>query len=318
MSDTLRVTPPVLPLLPGPVDREERLGMLLVFLAAVAWSLGGTIARFISVADPWTVIFWRSVWAALFLIGFMVWRDGGRGTLAMFRAMGLPGVAVGICFALASTTFVLALAHTTVANILLIYAAAPLFAALFARLLFGEAISSSTWIAIAAVFAGIAVMMSDSLDPDVSPVGGLLALVGPVAFAFAAVLTRRHAHVRMTPATMLGTLFAGSFALTQAGSLAVGATDMGLLFAFGAINLGLGLACFATGARLIPAALAALLATFETLLGPVWVWLIHAEIPSLRTLIGGAIVFAALILHILLEFHRQRRRMRPGELPVPH
>ncbi|NMG41604.1 EamA family transporter [Chelativorans sp. ZYF759] len=292
--------------------------MLLVFVAAVAWSLGGTIARFISISDPWTVIFWRSIWAALFLIGFMLWRDGLRGMVAMFRAMGMAGVAVGLCFALASTTFILALGHTTVANILLIYAAAPLFAALFARLLFGERVSASTWAAIAAVFFGIGVMMSESLDPDVSPVGGLLALVGPICFALAAVLTRRHAHVRMTPATMLGTLFAGTFAATQASGFLVGQTDMALLFAFGAINLGLGLACFATGARLIPAALAALLATFETLLGPVWVWLIHAEIPSVRTIIGGSIVFAALILHILLEFRRHRRRMRPGELPVPH
>lgn len=318
MPDTLRSPPPILPVLPGPALGEERIGMLLVFFAALAWSLGGTIARFISVADPWTVILWRSIWAALFLLGFMLWRDGWRGMLAMFRAMGLPGIGVGICFALASTTFVLALGHTTVANILLIYAAAPLFAALFARLLFGETISGSTWAAIAAVFFGIGVMMSESLDPDVSPVGGLLALVGPICFAFAAVLTRRHSHVRMTPATMLGTLFAATFAATQASTFMVGEADMALLFAFGAINLGLGLACFATGARLIPAALAALLATFETLLGPVWVWLIHAEVPSARTIIGGSIVFAALILHILLEFHRQRRRVRPGELPVPH
>ena len=71
---------------------------------------------------------------------------------------------------------------------------------------------------------------------------------------------------------------------------------MAFLFAFGALNLGLGLALFATGARLIPAAFAALLGTFETILGPVWVWLIHGEMPSARTVIGGSVVFAALIV----------------------
>ena len=70
------------------------------------------------------------------------------------------------------------------------------------------------------------------------------------------------------------------------------------LFAFGALNLGLGLACFATGARLIPAAFAALLGTFETLLGPVWVWLVHGEMPSARTIVGGAVIFVALLVHI--------------------
>jgi hypothetical protein len=111
-----------------------------------------TFANYLAVFDPVYVrLFWRSVWAASFLFGFMLLRDGVRGTVSLFRAMGLPGIAIGFCFAGASTTFVLALGHTTVANILLIYAGAPLFAALFARLLFGEHISGSTWAAIAAV-----------------------------------------------------------------------------------------------------------------------------------------------------------------------
>ena len=95
---------------------------------------------------------------------------------------------------------------------------------------------------------------------------------------------------------------------------------MAFLFAFGALNLGLGLACFATGARLIPAALAALLGTFETLLGPIWVWLIHAEVPSTRTIVGGSVVFAALLIHLGLEFKRQSRPQKPGMtgIPSPH
>jgi drug/metabolite transporter (DMT)-like permease len=95
---------------------------------------------------------------------------------------------------------------------------------------------------------------------------------------------------------------------------------MGFLFAFGALNLGLGLAFFATGARLIPAAFAALLGTFETILGPVWVWLIHAEVPSARTVLGGSVVFLALLVHIGLEFKRQMRPQKPGTtgMPSPH
>ena len=79
-------------------------------------------------------------------------------------------------------------------------------------------------------------------------------------------ITRRFSHVRMTPATCLGTVIAGAVAATQAGSLAVSGHDMAWLFAFGALNLGLGLACFAMGARLIPAAFAALLQRWSGLL----------------------------------------------------
>ena len=134
-----------------------------------------------------------------------------------------------------------------------------------------------TWIAIAAVICGVAIMVSESLTGSVSPIGDGLALLIAVVFSTATVITRRYSHVRMTPATCLGTLFAALFAATQAGGLAVSHLDMAVLFAFGALNLGLGLAFFATGARLIPAAFAALLGTFETILGPIWVWLIHGE-----------------------------------------
>jgi drug/metabolite transporter (DMT)-like permease len=303
-----------------PAAREERLGVVLVFLSALMWSFGGTIARFIETPDNWTIVFWRSLWAAIFLIAFMLWRDGLRQTVRLIRGMGVPGLAVALCFAIASTAFIVALAHTTVANILLMQAGAPLIAALIAWIFFREPVGWPTWAAIAAVILGITVMVSDSLDGRVSPIGDGLALTIAVVFAVATVLTRRFAHVRMTPATCLGTVIAGTVAATQAGTFAVGTTDMGFLFAFGALNLGLGLAFFASGARLIPAALAALLGTFEPILGPVWVWLVHGEEPSERTLVGGAIVFAAVLVHIALEFRRRARPRRPGVggIPTPH
>jgi drug/metabolite transporter (DMT)-like permease len=305
----------------GPVSqRDERIGFLLVFLSALFWSFGGAIARFIDAGDSWTVVFWRSFWAAAFLLGFMLWRDGLRGTLNLFRGMGLPGLAVALCFATASTSFVVALAYTTVANILLMQAGVPLIAALIAWLLFRETVALPTWAAIAAVIAGVAIMVSESFTGDVSPVGDGLAQLIAFAFSIATVITRRFAHVRMTPATCLGTVFAALFAASQTETFATSQRDMAFLFAFGAVNLGLGLACFASGARLIPAAFAALLGTLETVLGPVWVWLIHAEVPSARTVLGGSVVFVALLIHIGLEFKRQSRPARPGVtgMPSPH
>ena len=297
--------------------REERVGYLLIFLSALVWSFGGTIARFIETGDNWTVIFWRSLWAVAFLLAFMAWRDGWRGTLKLFRDMGLPGLAVAICFATASTSFVVALSYTTVANILLMQAGVPLLAALLAWALFRERVTVATWVAIAAVIAGVAIMVSESLDGAVSPIGDGLALLIAVMFSIATVITRRFAHVRMTPATCLGAMLAAAFAASRASQLAVTSHDMGFLFAFGVVNLGLGLAFFTTGARLVPAAVAALLGTFEPILGPIWVWLVHTEVPSLRTIIGGAVVVTALLVHIGLEFKRQTRPTRPGVTGVP-
>lgn len=291
---------------------DFRLGVLLVAGAAITWSFGGAIARNIAEADPWTIVFWRAFFAALFLLLFMLWRDGPAPTVRMFRNMGLAGLGVACCFGIASSSFVMALQYTTVANILLTQAAAPLFAALLAWMVFGERVNLPTWIAIAAVICGVAIMVSGSFSGEVSPIGDGLALLITVLFSAAIVITRHHPEVRMMPAVCLGTAMACVAAFFLSGPLPVSAADFFWLFLFGAVNLGAGLAMFVTGARLVPATLAALVSTVEPVLGPIWVWLFHDEVPGIRTAIGGAIVFAALFLHILNDWRRQRERTRGG------
>lgn len=301
MSDSLALSDTVT----RPAGAGRRTGYLLVFVSALVWSFGGTIGRFIQAPDSWTIVFWRSLWACLFLILFMLWRDGARGALKAFRTMGLPGLAVSVCFTISMTCFVVALGHTTVANILLMMAGIPLLAALFAWVAFREPVSGETRLAIAAVMVGMGVMVSESLSGTVSPIGDGLAMAIPVAMAIATVITRRYAHVRMTPATCLATIFAATLAASLASTFSVSASDMGFLCLFGAVNLGLGLACFAMGVRLIPAAMGALLGTFEPILGPIWVWLVHGEVPSQRTIVGGSIVVVALLVHIVRELRRE-------------
>jgi len=281
-------------------------GACLVLGSATVWSFGGAIARYLSVSDSWTVVFWRSVFACTFLLAFMLWQHGSQGTQRLFRAMGWAGIGVGLCFATASTCFVVALSYTTVANVLLLQAGVPLMAALVSFVLFREHVPRATWISIAAVIAGVAVMVSESLGGNVSPIGDGLALMVALAFAGATVITRRHAHVAMMPAVCLGTLIAACVSGAMAQGFAVNAVDGVLLFAFGALNLGLGLALFVTGVRLLPSAVAALIGIAEPVLGPLWVWLVHNEIPSPRTLLGGTIVFLALLAHIVWQLQQAR------------
>ena len=298
-------TLPATPTLPD--SRGQGYGAALVLGSAVVWSFGGTLARFLSIEDGWTVVFWRSLFAALFLLGFMLLRDGPRGTVRLFAGMGLAGIAVGACFATASTSFILALAYTTVANVVLIQAGVPLIAALMAWLLFRERISGQTWLAIAAVIGGVAIMVSESLGGRVSMVGDALAMLIAFVFAAATIITRRFAHVRMTPAVFLGTVIAGTVAAIQASGFAVTGQELFVLIIFGALNFGLGLALFVTGARLVPSALAALLGTAEPVLAPLWAAIFHGEVPGARTVLGGAIVLAALLVYLGAELWRQRR-----------
>ena len=97
---------------------------------------------------------------------------------------------------------------------------------------------------------------------------------------------------------------------SQAGAFAVGGQDLVLLFCFGALNLGLGMALYVTGARMIPSALAALIGTAEMILAPVWMVIFHNEVPSGRTILGGALVMAALFTYLISHARNASR-------PVP-
>lgn len=285
---------------------ENRLGFALVLASAIVWSFGGALKHFIATGESWTIVFWRSVWAALFLLMFMLVREGRHGTLKLFSNMGLPGICVAISFAIASICFIVALAHTTVANILLMQAGVPLIAALILWILFRERVTFPTWIAIVFVIMGVAVMVSDSFTGKVSPVGDALSVLIAFAFACATVITRRYAQVRMVPAVCLGTVMAACVSGVFVSTFIVTLPDMGILIVFGSLNLGFGLALFATGARLVPSALTALLGTTETVLGPIWMWLIHDEIPTIRTMLGGIIVLTALLSHISWSIYCQK------------
>lgn len=298
---------------PGPngVDAARaarQRGVILVAAAALCWSSGGAIARMIE-ADPWTTVFWRSAFAAAALFAFILWRDRG-GWFALFRNMGWPGLAVAACFATASTCFVYALTLTTVANILIIQSTAPFIAAVLARFLLNERVRLQGWLAIAAALGGVVIMVSDSVQRG-SVLGDLLGGVIALAFSSAIVIVRRHGDVRMTPAGCLAAVFAGLVALPLATPLAVSASDLGYLALFGAGQLALGMVMFTTGARLIPAAEAALLSVLETILGPIWVWVIFSENPGERTILGGLVVLAALIVHTLLDLRRPQQPVPP-------
>ena len=291
---------------------QEKAGALMVFGSAFFWSFGGAIARFLAMPDAWAVIFWRCLFASVFLLIFMLMRDGARGTLTLFRNMGWPGALVALSFTIATTCFIVAINYTTVANVVLIQAGVPLIAALMSWIFYRERITPFTWAAIMTVIAGVAIMMSQSLTSAISPVGDALALMIALVFATTTVLTRRHPNVRMTPAACAGGFFATLIASTQAMTLAVTPTELGILYVFGVFNLGLGMVLFVTGARLIPSALAALLGTAETMLGPVWVAIFDGEIPDIRAIIGGTLILSALIAYLTNEFRLQQKRQQRG------
>lgn len=285
----------------------HRKGTLLVVAAAICWSLGGLIARQIT-TEPWVTVAWRGLIAAIALLLFLLIRDG-RQTWTHFRNMGPGGIGVGVCFATASISFVIALEHATVALILVVQSTAPLMAGLLAWLWMGERLGWPRIAAMIVALAGILLMVSKA-EGDADLTGMVLSGVIAASFAIATVLTRRFSHVRMTPATCLGTALMGIIGFGMAGveTLSVSASDFGYLFLFGAVQLAIGLILFTTGARLIPAAEAALISLVETVLGAFWVFLFLNENPGIYALYGGAMVLGAVAANTLYDQRRAARQ----------
>ncbi|MBL8708153.1 MAG: DMT family transporter [Rhodospirillaceae bacterium] len=285
----------------------QRLGTVLVVAAAICWSLGGLIARQIAL-DPWTIVAWRGTIAAVTLLLFLLYRDRGN-TWALFRDMGLGGIGVAICFAAASISFVIALQHATVALILVVQSTAPLIAGLIAWIWMGEKLTWARILAMAVAFAGILLMVGKA-EGHADALGMTLSVVIAFSFAVATVLTRRYAHVRMTPATCLGTALMGAIGFIMAGGTVfeIDGTDFFYLFLFGAVQLAIGLILFTTGARHIPAAQAALLSLVETVLGAFWVFLFLGENPGIYALYGGTLVLGAVAANTLYDQRRVARQ----------
>lgn len=289
-------------------SEAARSGRLLVGAAAMCWSTGGLIARLVD-TDPWTTVFWRGLFCAAFLAAVTALRERGR-TPGVFLGMGWPGLAMAACFAIASTCFIMALHRTSVANVLIIQSLSPFMAGLLGWLWMGERVAGRTWAAMGVALLGSAIMVSRYVYAEAAPgsiAGDLLAFTVALAFAIATVFLRRHRHVQMLPAAALAAALTG---LVTAGAARPGSADGGdllLLALFGIGQLGLGMILFTAGARRIPVAEAALIAVLESVLGPVWVWLTLGENPGAPSLVGGAIVLAALAGHTLADLRLEAR-----------
>jgi drug/metabolite transporter (DMT)-like permease len=274
------------------LHNARRRGQLFVALAAVSWSTAGVLQRSLSV-DSATQVTGRAVFAAITLLVFVAATNGGQ-VVRPFRSMGLAELAVAGFTAVASSTFIVALNHTTVARVLFLQALAPIAAALIAWVVLRESVSRRTGLAMVIALAGVGVMVG---GPDGGGGSGLgLALVMTLCFAGAVVITRHRRDISMGPAICLSQVLVILAFAPFASPTSVDAHDLGLMILLGVGQMGLGLAFLVIGARLIPAPEVALITLLEIVLGPLLVWLAYQERPSTATLLGGAIVVAAVVI----------------------
>lgn len=268
------------------------LGTILLTASAVAYSTAGFYTRLIPV-DAWTLLFWRGLFGGLFLAGVVAVQERGR-FVQSFRSIGRDGLLIAVCSALATICFLNAMRLTSVADVMVIDAAIPFVTAAMAWVVLGERESARTLAATVAAFAGMAVMAAPAML-DGRIVGDLLAFAMAALMALVIVLIRRQRDINMVPAVCASALLCAALVLPFASPLGVTASELGLLVLFGVTQFGLGLLLLAFGTPLVSATRGALIGVLQTPLATLWVWLAFAEQPAVLTLVGGAIVLAAVV-----------------------
>lgn len=273
-------------------------GIALVALSTVTWGSGGLFVRLLPL-DLGTVLFWRGLFAAIFIGAYVLLRFGRR-LPGLVMAMGPQGILITVCSTASTILFVAGVQHTSVANAFTILAALPFVAAAIAWLWMGERPSALTMTASAIALVGIIIMFRPAAGgPNL---GDLLALFGTVAQALMTVAIRRNRSVEILPIAWLSVLLSVVIAIPLAQSLwALTPRDYAVAAGFGLIAVALGQVLYMTGSALIPAPLAALIGTMEAPLAALWAWIGIGEVPAATTFIGGSIVLASVLGRLLLE-----------------
>ena len=292
-------------------------GILLVTASALAFSTAGFFTRLIEL-DVWTILFWRGLFGGAFIAAFIVAQHRRR-SLDVVRAIGVPGLVVTVCSAVATVCFVNALRLTTVADVAVIYAVAPFTAAAIAWVCSGERERRATLVASLVALAGVCVMFQGAASFD-HVAGDLLALAMTLLMSVVMVIIRSCRSVSMLPASGLSAFLSSMLVAPLASPDAVTALDLAHLLLFGVTQFGLGLLLLTLGTRLLSASRAALIGNLELPLGPIWVWLAFAEVPPQATVVGGVIVLAAVLADMLAGQPRPRvaASVRPDDTePLP-
>jgi drug/metabolite transporter (DMT)-like permease len=279
-------------------QRAYRLGLLLVTLSALVWSTAGLFTRLISVDTP-TMLLWRGLFGSLGFFAYMLFEEGA-GAFGRLWRMDRWGYLYAVIGTAAMQMYIASFRLTSVAHVAVIYAVIPFVAGGLGWLVMRERPGRAALVSSLFALIGVAVMVGfGGGEGHVS--GDLLALGMTLAMAMLMVLARRQTQIDLLAAACVSTFFSAMVSLPFSGTDIPPASELFILAAFGILSMAVGFILFAYGSRLLPPTETALIGALDAPLAPVWVWLFFAETPQSATLIGGAIVFAAVMAHFALQ-----------------
>ena len=280
---------------------DQQKGSLLAFVAVLFITPDSLFIR-LSDLDTWGLVFYRGIipFFTVLLGMLIIYR------LNFFKILftsGYHGIFYVITFSLTNITFVVSIQNTNVANTLVMIATAPMLSAILGAIFLKEPPDKKTWISIIITFLAIIYIFYDSLKLG-NFFGDVLGFVTAIGLAVGAVIIRSAKNKNLVPAAVVGKLFVATFALLFIESFALVGNDLLIVPLMCILCVAIPFVLVTIAPRFIPAAEVNLFFLLETIIGPIWVWLIIKEQPSLETLQGGIIIIVTIAIHSFLKLKK--------------
>jgi drug/metabolite transporter (DMT)-like permease len=263
---------------------NQRRAVLYLLIAVVLFSTSGLMIK-LTTLDALALTAGRSMVAGLI---FLLYLRRPQFTWSVAQIGGAFGY-IG-----AQVFFVAATQLTSAANAVLLQFTAPIYVALFGIWFLGERARRVDWITMAVIGFGMTLFFAGGLTAS-GILGNVYAILSGISLAWLVLFMRKQKDGSPLETVLLGSIFATVLFLPALWRSTPTPADWGIILFLGVFQLGVPFILYSTAIRYLDAVEAILIQALEPILNPIWVFLAVGERPSPQALLGGIVVFGAVI-----------------------
>ena len=280
---------------------DQKKGSLMAFVAVMFITLDSLFIR-LSNVETWSLVFYRGIipFVLVFIGMLLIYR---LKFFNLLRSNGYYGFAYVLTFSVTNIAFVVSIQNTNVANTLIMIATAPMLSAILGSFFLKENPDKKTWVAIFITFFAALYIFYDSIKLG-NFFGDILGFVAAMGLAVGAVIIRSAKKLNLVPSAVVGKLIIALFAMLFVKDYSLNNNDIYIVPLMCVMCVAIPFVLVTIAPRFITAAEVNLFFLLETIIGPIWVWLIIKEQPSPETIVGGAIIVLTIATHSFLKLKK--------------
>ena len=283
---------------------DQKKGSLMAFVAVMFITPDSLFIR-LSNVETWSLVFYRGIipFVLVFIGMLLIYR---LKFFNLLRSNGYYGFAYVLTFSVTNIAFVVSIQNTNVANTLIMIATAPMLSAILGSFILKENPDKKTWVAIFITFFAALYIFYDSIQLG-NFLGDIFGLITAFGLAINANLARYAKNRDLVPSAVIGKLFVAIFAFFFVESFELVEKDIIIIPLMCIMCVALPFVLVTIAPRFITAAEVNLFFLLEVILGPIWVWLVIKEQPSLETIQGGLVIITAIAIHSYVSLKKKHK-----------